>query len=335
MLINLFTFIHLASTEPRLVYLRNRLWTEIYNFIAVLSLTEDQHFEAIQSALELFGPETVIASICYAIKDSTTDLRMSAISCLAFLLSQEIQKDMLGRNGNSLLQTALDTNMTHVTIEGKDDSLRDVMSSVNKLSIRDANAYSRKSNESEKDFRTITNDKPVSEGRITMGNELCGLLLHLFIAHNYAKSKKNCKQSEDKDLIIGALTNLLYVSKEAKRTALQGNLPETALMILKEIYVKLNLQPFELYKKQAERKVRNMLETHAIMKYLRNFLCITFVAKIIFCFFIIDSSFIARCELYFHASNEFHVRGYARKGESNKGGFGRCGAQIVGSNSIK
>jgi len=237
------------------VYLRNRLWTEIYNFIAVLSLTEDQHFEAIQSALELFGPETIMTSICYAIKDSTTDLRMSAISCLAFLLSQEIQKDMLGRNDNSLLQTVLDANMTHVTIESKDNSLRDVISSVNKLSIRDANAYSRKSNESEKDLHTTINDKSSSEERITLGNELCGLLLHLFIAHNYAKSKKNYKQSEDKDLIIGALTNLLYVSKEAKRTALQGNLPETALMILKEIYVKLNLQPFELYKKQAERKV--------------------------------------------------------------------------------
>nr|XP_012230900.1 PREDICTED: LOW QUALITY PROTEIN: rotatin [Linepithema humile] len=274
-LYTLFCFLNIdlyQSTEPRLVYLRNRLWTEIYNFIAVLSLTEDQHFEAIQSALELFGPETVMASICYAIKDSTTDLRMSAISCLAFLLSQEIQKDMLGRNGNCLLQTVLDTYMTYVTIESKDDSLRDVISSVNKLSIRDANAYSRKSNESE-DLYTVINDKPSNEERITMGNELCELLLHLFIAHNYAKSKKNCKQSEDKDLIIGALTNLLYVSKEAKRTALQGNLPETALMILKEIYVKLNLQPFELYKKQAERKTHPLLhDANCIFTLLMNFM---------------------------------------------------------------
>lgn len=245
------------SAESRLIHLRNRLWTEIYNFIAVLSLTEDQHFETIQSALELCGAETVMASICLAIKDSTMDLRMSAISCLAFLLSQEIQEDSLGRSSVSL-QRVIDTSARCNVTENKSDSiLRDVISNVNKLSIRDANVYSRKSSESEKDLRAShsTDDKAASQEQITIGSELCELLLHLFIAHSYTKSKKNCKQSEDKDLIVGALTNLLCVSKEAKRTALRGNLPETALMILKEQYVKLNLQPFELYKKQAERKV--------------------------------------------------------------------------------
>lgn len=237
------------------MYLRNRLWTEIYNFIAILSLTEDEHFEAIQSALELCGPEIAMASIYFAIKDSATDLRMSAISCLAFLLSQEIQKDSLGKNSVSLLRTTLDTVLdTRVARKGKDGNLRDVILSVNKLSIRDANVHSKKSNESGKNLHS--EDESSNQEHITIGGELCGLLLHLFIAHNYAKSKRDCKQSEDKDLIVGALTNLLYVSKEAKCTALQSKLPETALMILKELYVKLNLQPFELYKKQIEKKVR-------------------------------------------------------------------------------
>ncbi|XP_025159510.1 rotatin [Harpegnathos saltator] len=243
------------STEPRLIHLRNRLWTEIYNFIAVLSLTEDQHFEAIQGALELCGAETVMASICFAIKDSTTDLRMSAISCLAFLLSQEIQKDSLGRSSVSL-QTVIDT------------------------SARDANAHSRKLNENEKDSRVRRTSRPTDDKaaaspqeQTTIGGELCELLLHLFIAHSYTKSKKSCKQSEDKDLVVGALTNLLCVSKEAKRTALRGNLPETALMILKEQYVKLNLQPFELYKKQAERKTHPLLhDMKCIFMLLMNFM---------------------------------------------------------------
>lgn len=198
-----------------------------------------------------------MASIYLAIKDSTIDLRMSAISCLTFLLSQEIQKDSLGRSSVSL-QTVIDTSVRCIAAEDKSNGiLRDVISSVNKLSIRDANAYSRKSNENEKDSRASgpTDDKAASQEQITIGSELCELLLHLFIAHSYTKSKKSCKQSEDKDLIVGALTNLLCVSREAKRTALQGNLSETALMILKEQYVKLNLQPFELYKKQAQRKV--------------------------------------------------------------------------------
>ncbi|XP_018306110.1 rotatin [Mycetomoellerius zeteki] len=260
-------------TEPRLIYLRNRFWTEIYNFVAVLSLTEDQHFEAIQSALELCGSETVMVSICFAIRDSTTDLRMSAISLLAFLLSHEIQKDSLGRNSTFLLQTVLDTNVAHVSIESKDGILRDVISNINKLSIRDANAHSRKSNESEKDSHA-KDDKLPNQEQATIGDELCGLLLHLFIAHSYAKSKKSSKQSEDKDLIVGALTNLLCVSKKAKRTALWGNLPETALMILKELYVKLNLQPFELYKKQAEKKIHPLLhDVNCIFILLMNFMC--------------------------------------------------------------
>lgn len=231
--------------------------------MAVLSLTEDQHFEAIQSALELCGSETIMASVCFAIKDSTTDLRMSAISFLAFLLSHEIQKDSLKRSDPSLLQTVLDTNVTHVSIENKDGSLRDVISNVNKLSIRDANVHSRKSNESEKNSHA-KDDQLSNQGQTTIGDELCELLLHLFIAHSYTKSKKSSKQSEDKDLIVSALTNLLCVSKKAKRTALRGNLPETALMILKELYVKLNLQPFELYKKQAEKKARKDFNTHGI-----------------------------------------------------------------------
>ncbi|XP_011873858.1 PREDICTED: rotatin isoform X2 [Vollenhovia emeryi] len=257
----LFCFLNIdlyQSTESRLIYLRNRLWTEIYNFVAVLTLTEDQHFEAIQSALELCGPETVMASVCFAIKDSMTDLRMSAISFLAFLLSHEIQRDSLGRSDTSLLQTVLDTNVAHVSIESKDGSLRDVISNVNKLSIRNANVHSRKSNESERDLLTKDDQLP-NQGQTTIGGELCGLLLHLFIAHSYAKSKKSSKQSQDKDLIVGALANLLCVSKKAKQTALRGSLPETALMILKELYVKLNLQPFELYKKQAEKKTHPLL----------------------------------------------------------------------------
>ncbi|XP_032667797.1 rotatin isoform X2 [Odontomachus brunneus] len=259
------------STESHLTHLRNRLWTEIYNFIAVLSLTEDQHFEAIQSALELCGAETVMASICLAIKDSTIDLRMSAISCLAFLLSQEIQKDSLGRSSISL-QTVLDTSVRYIAAENKSDGiLRDVISSVNKLSIRDANAYSRRSNENKKDSSRPTDDKAASQEQITIGSELCELLLHLFIAHSY--TKKSYKQSEDKDLIVGALTNLLCVSKEAKRTGLRGNLSETSLMILKEQYVKLNLQPFELYKKQAGRKTHPLLhDMNCIFMLLMNFM---------------------------------------------------------------
>ncbi|XP_020290276.1 rotatin isoform X2 [Pseudomyrmex gracilis] len=232
--------------EPRLMYLRNRLWTEIYKFIAALSLTEDQHFEAVQTALQLCNPMLVMNSICVAIKDSTTDLRMSAIDCLSFLLAQDIQNSTLERNGVSL---------------------RAVLDSPKKIN-------------EEEDSHADDDNPPI--GKIAIGGELCELLMNLFVAHNYATSKKNCKQSEDKIVIVAAFTNLLYVSKAAKQTALEEvDLSETALMILKELYVQLNLQPFEIYKKHAEKKSHPLLnDANSIFLLLLNFMYKSAIVKI-------------------------------------------------------
>ncbi|XP_071631143.1 uncharacterized protein [Temnothorax longispinosus] len=135
--------------------------------------------------------------------------------------------------------------MWHMSRSKAKSGLRDI-SNVNKLSIRDANEHSRKSNESEKDLRTKDDQLP-DQGQTTIRGELCELLLHLFIAHSYTKSKKS---------------------------GIRGNLPETALMILKELYVKLNLQPFEFYKKQAEKKTHPLLhDVNCTFIPLMNFMC--------------------------------------------------------------
>lgn len=238
------------TVSPRLTYLRNRFWIEIYNFLAVLSLTENQHLETIQTALELCNAEIVINSIYEAMRNSASELQMSAIGCLAFLLSQEMQKD--AEKGTFSLRSALDMSVTSVTKKNS-DSLREVLSNVNKLSIRNSNLHSRKSNENEE--QKISNSTKSHENQnFTIGSEICKILLHLFIAHSYAKTKKADKQSKDKDLIVGALTNILCVSEKAKNIAIEEDLLETSLMMLKELYVKLNLQPFELYRSQTDRE---------------------------------------------------------------------------------
>ncbi|KAG7209111.1 hypothetical protein KM043_015257 [Ampulex compressa] len=255
-----------------MTYLRDRLWTEIFNFVAVLSLTEGEHFEPLQTALELCGPDTLLVAICAAMKDSEPALRMSAISCLAFLLSQEIQKEGV-RRGKATLQSVIDTCLVRNIGDGKNNNLREVLSSVNKLSIRNASAFSRKSNEKEED--STMNAKSPGQEQVTIGEELCSVLLHLFIAHNYTRSKKNRKLAEDKDLIIGALTNLLCISKRAKKLALEENLAETVLMILKELYVRLNLQPFEFYRNQSERDKKShplLHDINGILVLLMNFM---------------------------------------------------------------
>ncbi|KAF3426006.1 hypothetical protein E2986_13230 [Frieseomelitta varia] len=256
-----------SNDTSQLISLRNKLWTEVFNFIAILSLTENQHFETIQAALELRGAETVFSSICIAMKDSNPQLRISAIGCLTFLLSQEIQKDSLGKSSISV-QLVIDTPLARLSNDNE-NNLRGIISDVNKLSLRSFNARSTKSSGNE--------DPPICDierNEIAISEELCNVLLHLFVAYNYNKSKRNKKLNEDKELIISALTNLLCVSNTAKKVALEENLPETILMILKESYVRLNLQPFELFKNQIDREKKIhplLLDMNAILILLINF----------------------------------------------------------------
>ncbi|XP_012272783.1 rotatin isoform X2 [Orussus abietinus] len=260
----------------RLIYLRNRLWTEVFNFFVALSITEGQHFEPIQTALELCGPEVVLTSICMAMKSSTWDLRMSAIAALAFLLSSDIQREAAEKDGPSLLQHVLDTIQFSPRDCIEENDMRDVLSKVNELSIRSANAHTKRSATNEDEARA-RNDRLSSNRQeyTTVGSEICRSLLQLYLAHNYAKSKKNHKQSKDKDIVVGALTNLLCISSEAKRTALEENLVETSLILLKEFYVKLNFQSFELYKNQSDRdkKMHPLLhDVNCIFILLMNFM---------------------------------------------------------------
>ncbi|XP_043681789.1 rotatin isoform X1 [Vespula pensylvanica] len=255
-LFNLLHFDLYSIHMSHLISLYNKLKAEIYNFLSILSLTDDQHFESIQTALELHGPDKALTSICTAIKDSDRELRMNAIACLTFLLTQEIQKETLGKN-NISIKTILDS-VIYIPISNQTNNLQEVISNVNKLSIRSINLHSKKTNRNDEIEDYTVNSENIKmksdEHQCTIGAELCKVLLPLFIAHNYTRSKKSRKHIENRDLIVSALANLLCVSMEAKKIALKENLSETALMILKELYVKLNLQPFELYKNQVDRE---------------------------------------------------------------------------------
>jgi hypothetical protein len=284
---------------------------------------ENKHFEIIRSALELCQG-TVMTSIYFAIKNSETDLRMSAISCLVFLLSLEIQKTLQEKE-DTFLGTVLD-NIVILKPEYTDNSSEKDGLGTSKLKKNVKTDFSI-SNKSEEDV--FTTDKEILKQKQKIGGELCAVLLHLFTAYNYAKSKKNSKQAEDKDLVIDALTNLLCISEEAKKTALQNNFPETALMALKELYVKLNSQPYELYKKQMEKKVLRIIlffllflffpsllyksykknQRHAMSNIHRisTAICYAISRKINFLLYRTESFVVARCELHLYAFDELYV----------------------------
>ncbi|XP_063972672.1 rotatin [Diachasmimorpha longicaudata] len=191
--------------ECREMEMRKRLWIEIFNLISVLSLTEGQHFEAIKTAVEVADAQTIVFAICLGIEDGDGELRMSAIACLGFLLGQGIEE-------TDLIGDALD----EMIIRGDEmeDKLQHML-----VGAKESNSAGR-----------------AIDGRETAGARICGVLMHLMIAHNYSNSTKKNRISRDKDLIMGTLANLLCVSEEAKACAVRDKLGQTCLMILKELH---------------------------------------------------------------------------------------------------
>ncbi|XP_015116754.1 rotatin [Diachasma alloeum] len=233
------------NCESRGMGMRKRLWTEVFNLISVLSLTEGQHVEAIKTAVELVGAETIVFAICLGVEDGDGELRMSAIACLGFLLGQGIE-------GTDLIGDALDGMI--VGGDGMEDKLQHVL-----VGVKESNL-----------------DRRTRDGRETAGARICGALMHLMIAHNYANSKKKNRMSRDKDLIMGTLANLLCMSDEAKACAVQDKLGQTCLMILKELYTEINLQPHQPQKSNSEREKKLgpvLSDVTKVLVLLMNFAC--------------------------------------------------------------
>ncbi|XP_058799120.1 rotatin isoform X2 [Phymastichus coffea] len=248
------------AINNRLVYLRNRLSAEILKFLTSLSLTENQHFDSFQVALTSCNTQALVKTICEMVKTSKTDLGMSAASFFAFLLSQEIQNDC-EETKISPLKEVLDSRI---------DTESNGNWGVKKLSAE---------NLIDQNVNSTTMDESC------LGAEICKALVNLFIAHNYVKLVKKTKYSSDKDVITVALTNLLCVSVEAKKFAIGENFPTTCMMVLKELYIRLNAIPIHKYKSQADRthKLHPLLhEIDLIYILLMNFMYDSVEAKNIF-----------------------------------------------------
>ncbi|XP_043271648.1 rotatin [Venturia canescens] len=266
--------------DDRVTYLRKNLIMEVYNFLSILSLTENggQHLEAIMSSAELeTGAERVLISICRSMKDSHHELRMASIGCLAFLLAIEIRRrcevdeNTRGQRSEDFVEITISDYLDNCLVKPSDFisdenyELQKVLSSLNKLTVAQHSENPTK----------ITKNQMHNE-KIHMGSEMSKILIHLFIAHNYAKSMKEASSiTRDKDTIVGALSNLLCLSKEAKKTALLENLGETCLLSLKELHTEFTLQPYQVYKTRSnrEKKVYPVLnETKRVLDLLMNFM---------------------------------------------------------------
>ena len=236
-----------------MIFLRNRLASEIFKFFVALSLTMNQHFDSIQAAMASCNIESFVCTLCNIIRNSKSELGTSAISCLAFLLSQEMKINGQVDKG-TLLREALDTKHDYETENSWDVELQEAATVTNNV----RNVIGAASIEN-----AVEENQNECDNRLTIGADICNVLINLFVAHNYAKAKKN-KQLNDKEIVTVALTNLLFVSTEAKKAAIVESFPTTIVMVLKEMYVKINslpMQTFQTYKCQNGEKVKDCLNT--------------------------------------------------------------------------
>ncbi|XP_014215575.1 rotatin [Copidosoma floridanum] len=259
------------TDSPTLVYLRNQLGTEILKFLVSLTLTENQHSDAVQIALSTCNIEVFANMLYHMIKNNKGELGMSAIGFLTFLLSIEMQKQ-LDDDKSGFLRDALDTKFPSAKSTGCWNSELQAPQTANKEP------------KASPPRRVGKNKNPTSNRELHIGAEICKELMVLYVALNHTKLIKKTALLKDKNVVTLALSNLLSVSVEAKKLAIEENFPATCFMVLKEIYVKLNSIPIQTYKTQIEQKKVNplIMEVDSLYVMLMNFMYDSKEAKEIF-----------------------------------------------------
>lgn len=221
--------------------MRDRLVSEIFKFLVSLSLTESQHFDSIQAALEACDTEAIVQTVCSIVKHSKAELGMSALGFFTLLLSQEMQKES-DEDKPTLIRSILDTKHSADSDGQWDDDLHEAREKKSDL------------NNAAPIERALEQNKNVStDDELYVGADICKVLVNLFVAYNYAKAAKTSRPANDKEVVTVALTNLLCISAEAKKQAIADGFPSTCMGVLKEIYVKINAIPALTYKAQRDR----------------------------------------------------------------------------------
>ncbi|XP_011308952.1 rotatin [Fopius arisanus] len=104
---------------------------------------------------------------------------------------------------------------------------------------------------------------------VKAGARICQVLVELLVAYNYAKKRI----SRDKELVMGTLANLLCVSREAKDEAERQNLGMTSVMILKELFTEISLQPHHKRGEREKKMAPVIGEVAKVLGLLMNFSC--------------------------------------------------------------
>ncbi|XP_031350383.1 rotatin isoform X3 [Photinus pyralis] len=259
----------------QLVYLRNKLWTEIFVLVGAL-LEDTMVFEAlgvVTNSLNECGHQAFLLTLCESISaNSSFDLQTSALMSLTSLLRAEAEtKSCETERGsvalNSPSMTAiLDTVKTprssfeQIEIDKSDKPIEvlweqkrdNATPGQDKLNVFENSYFSQVRNKllelSHKRSQCETESETAQDDALMAGATLCKILLHLYDASTIRNRDRK------KTVITNTLTSILAVSSEAKKLALHNGLMETIVKQLKELQVKLSLESVACLRRLTDKK---------------------------------------------------------------------------------
>lgn len=210
------------------------------------------------------------------------DLQNSALNSLTSLLKIEID----AKESNSVKNLLDGTRTPRVTLSPRMDE-RDNSENISPNST--AKKTSSKSVSGQRSLqqlytRSLLNDKrgnsttKESESAtketnfVIAGAELCRILLYMLEIVNIKGSTLN--NFKKKTLILNSLTNLLCVSLEAKKYALNNELMTFVVKQIREIHLKLSLESVESLRRLSDKKriTPVLQEIHTLTGLLTNFM---------------------------------------------------------------
>ncbi|GJQ85225.1 hypothetical protein Trydic_g13065 [Trypoxylus dichotomus] len=283
----------------QLIYLRNRLWGEIFNLLGVLlncdcsakNVKMKNVLEILSSVLSESGNEIFLQSLCEAITSfNSSDLQNSALTSLTSLLKIEISTKEAGissnRSKSSSVQNLLDATHTPRTPLSKQDGVDNTEnlspnSAKQKITAKTSSSqksmrelYIHSLNRSQKSTPTSKESEETfkQDDFVIAGAELCRILLYMLEVVNLKGTAVNSLKK--KSLVLNSLTNIVWVSLEAKKYALNNGLMDIIIKQIREFQIRLSLESVESLRRVSDKKrISSVLqEVHALIGLLTNFM---------------------------------------------------------------
>nr|CAD7425701.1 unnamed protein product [Timema monikensis] len=221
-------------SKPEVIFLRNRVWSEVFRLLTALLLDTSKHskkaYKAICDALWYVGHQPFFAALKTSVcSESSADLQSSALTSLISLLTQESKVIFSPRTEDpdlSIVEIPSVNSLQSLLDEDHSESCD--LNKVPSLELLEANSCDRQVTVSEKDR---VQDPPLH------GAELCVLLLRLYEVHSLQLNMNERNSGFGKGPVVGALSSLLLVSHEAKHHALREGLLATIILQARELHV--------------------------------------------------------------------------------------------------